>query len=151
MHIHRGQQVHDVGTAVKGNPIELHVLAGGEVGVTGGQAAANALAIAQLNVAQTVLCRHSTLKHLVGGLIKLAGNAGQHPDLSAREHPIGHCYTQHRGVALYVPPVLQTQGFEFISPQFTFEVAFKLVAVLLRAGAHKRAIKIGVWVHGMGI
>ena len=121
------------------------------MGVTGGQAAANALAIAQLNVTQTVLGSHGALKHLVGGLVKLAGNAGQHPDLCAREHAIRHRHPKHGGVALDVPAVLQTQGFEFISPQFTFEVAFKLVAVLLRAGAHKRTIKIGVRVHGGGL
>ena len=121
------------------------------MGVTGGQAAADTLAITQLNVTQTVLGSHGALKHLVGGLVKLACNTGQHPNLCAREHAIRHRYPQHGSVALDVPAVLQTQWLEFISPQFTFEVAFKLVAVLLRAGAHKRTIKIGVGVHGGGL
>jgi folylpolyglutamate synthase/dihydropteroate synthase len=71
----------------------------------------------------------------------------------ARMHPlVDHWYfTDLPTPRAATGAVLQTQWLEFISPQFTFEVTFKLVAVLLRAGAHKRTIKIGVGVHGGGL
>ena len=83
------------------------------------------------------------------GLVKLTGDAGQHPHLGRRQLAIRHGHTQHGGVALYIPPVLQAQGAKGIVAQLARQVAVELVAVLLGALAHRLAVKVGIGVHAV--
>ncbi len=140
VHVHGGQQVHHVGAFGQGNPVELHVLAGGEVAVAHGQ----------VGGAPSGLGADGLVKHLFAGVVVFAGNAGQHAQLGAGELAVRHCYTQHGCVALDVPAVLQAQGAEFFVTQSAGLVAFQLVAVLGRAGADELAVKFGVLVHRQG-
>ena len=107
VHVHAGQQVHHVGSQVQWNPVELHVLARGEVGIAGGQAAGYGFAVTQLDAAQLVLCFHRTLEYLVAGLVVLPGNTCQYAYLAAGQLAVRHRHTQHGRVALDVPAVLQ--------------------------------------------
>ena len=69
MQVHAGQQFHDVGAFGQGNPVELHVLAGGEVAAVGDKTRGDA-------AADLVLRTLGMGKGGSFGAIKLAGHAG---------------------------------------------------------------------------
>ena len=107
MHVHTGQQVHHVSAFGQGNPVELGVLPGGEVGIAGGQ----------VRCAQLALGLAGSLVHLRLGLVVVARDGGQHPQLGAGQLAVGHRHPQHGRVALHIPAVLQAQRFEIIVTQ----------------------------------
>jgi len=150
VHIDAGQQLHDLGRVLERNPVELHVLARGEVAVTGGQAAGDGAAVAQLHRAEPVLRRHRALEHGRAGLVVNARNLCQRPHLRARQLTVGHGDAQHGSVALDVPAVLQPQWLKGFVGQGAVAVALPLVAELGRALADELAVKIGVGVHAGG-
>jgi hypothetical protein len=47
-------------------------------------------------------------------VVVLAGDAGQHAQLAARQFAVGHGHAQHRRMALHVPAVLQAQRAEVV-------------------------------------
>ena len=138
--VHAGQEVHHVGRFGQGNPVELHVLAGGEVTVVGGQLGGQAR--------NFVLCGLRLGQQ--GGVrrVVVAGDLGQHLELGCRDFAIRHGHAQHGRVALHVPAVLQAQGLELIARELPSLKALELVTVLGSASAHELFVKFGVLVHG---
>ena len=140
VHVHGGQQVHHIGRLVERDPVELHVLAGGEVAVVGGQLGGQAG-----NFVLGGLCFGQQ-----GGVgrVVVAGDLGQHLDLGGVDLAVGHGHAQHGCVALHIPAVLQAQGAKLVFAQLTRLPATQLVAELCSAGAHKGFVEFGVLVHG---
>ena len=141
VHVDRGQQVHDIGALVERNPVELHVLTGGEVAITH----------RQVRRAQFGLGFAGVLVDGCAGLVVLAGNLRQYPQLPAGQFAVRHGHTQHGRVALDVPAVLQSQRTKFVVAEFTLQVAFQLVAMLGRTLTNELTVKICVLVHVSGI
>ena len=137
VHVDLGQEVHHVGRARQGNPVELHVLARGEVGATVGQGRD----FAQARVGLTGV--------VVFLVVKVAGDASQGAQLRAADFAVRHGHAQHGRKTLDVPAVLQTQGFEFGLQQFARLPAGELVTELGGALANQLAVKIVVLVHGL--
>ena len=140
VHVHRGQQIHHLGTACQRNPIELDVLPGGEVGGARDQARCRA---------NRVLLALGLGQQGGVGLVKLTGDAGQDPKLCRRHLTIRHGHAQHGCVALHIPAVLQAQGAKSLVTQLAGQVPGQLVSVLGGAIAHKLAVKVGVGVHAV--
>jgi hypothetical protein len=80
--------------------------------------------------------------------IMFPGDAGELAQLRGAELAIRHGHTQHGGVALHVPTVLQAQRAEFLAAQFAREVALQLIPVLGGPGMDELAVECGVTVHG---
>jgi hypothetical protein len=138
VHVDRSQQVHHVGALGQRNPVVLDVLARREVRVVRRAACA----------AQQALRLDGLAVDLGLGLVVLAGDAGQHAQLAARELAIGHGHAQHGRVALHVPAVLQAQRAELVFRRACRLLpALELVAELRRALVHELAIEICVLVH----
>ena len=74
MHVHRGQQIHHIRTASQGNPVELNVVAGGEVSHALDQ-------WRRLDAAHLLLRVLRTFKQRRVGLVVLARNAGNDAQL----------------------------------------------------------------------
>ena len=144
MQVDAGQQLHHIGAVLQLDPVELHVLAGGEVTVLRGQARRGLAARLRVDLVLGFL----GLGQQGGGwFVVIAGDGGQHTQLRAIELTIRHRDPQHGRVALDIPTVLQPQGAEFIVAQRTGQIALQLVAVLRGAGAHKLLVKSRVLVH----
>ena len=139
MHVHTGQQVHHVSTFGQGNPVELHILACGEVAVVGAQQGRRAgkFVLRGLGVGQ-----HCDLRGVV-----VSCNARQHLELRRRDHAVRDRHTQHGCVALHIPAVLQAQGTELVFTQLARLPAAQLVAKFRSAGADKGLVEFGVLVH----
>ena len=135
-----GQELHHVGAFLQRNPVELHVLAGGEVGVVRGQLRGS-------NVTNLVLRGLRLSQQFGRGRVIVAGDGGQHAQLRAVEFTVRHGHTQHGRVALDVPAVLQTQRAKLVVAQGAGQIAGELVAVLRRARLDKLSVKFGVLVH----
>ena len=109
MHVSAGQEVHHIGGIAQRDPVELHVLAGGEVGIAlreaGGFDGVRVVLDQALGV-ELVLRVLGGLEQGGIGLVVLAGNGGQGAQLFARELTIRHGDSEHGGVALNVPAVL---------------------------------------------
>jgi len=142
VHVHGGQQVHHVGCLGQRDPVELHVLAGGEVAVVGRQLWGHA---GQLVLGGLGFGQHGSI-----GRVEFAGDARQDLELGGVDLAIGHSHAQHGRVALHIPAVLQAQGAKLVFGQLTGLPAAKLVAELCGAGAHKGFVEFGVLIHGQG-
>ena len=140
MQVDAGQQVHDIGAFVQRDPVELHVLPGGEVGIAPGQRRRG-------DAANFVLCGLCLVKQGLVGLVVVARNLGQDTDLVCRDLAIRHSHPQHGGVALNIPAVLQAQGSELVIAERARKVALELVAVLCGARAHELTVEVVVLVH----
>ena len=138
-----GQQIHHIGAFGQWNPVELHVLAGGEMAGIAHQRGGDA-------VADLVLAALGVGDDLALGRVVLRRHLGQHPQLGAVEFAVGHGHAQHGRIALHIPAVLQAQGPEIVVRQRTGLVTGQLVAVLGRARLDKLTVKLGVLVHGKG-
>ena len=138
VHVDLGQEVHHVGRTRQGNPVELHVLARGEVAATVGQG--RDFAQARVGLAGVVVFL----------VVEVAGDASQGAQLRAADFAVRHGHAQHGRETLDVPAVLQTQGFEFGLQQFARLPAGQLVTELGGALEHQLAVKIVVLVHGGG-
>jgi hypothetical protein len=125
VHVDLGQQVHHVGGLVQRDPVELQVLARGEV--------AEAAALGGRPASRWSCSRAMRARACAAG---------------GRQLAVGHGHAQHRCMALHVPAVLQAQRAEVVVGQLAGQVALELVAELGRAGADEPAIEVGVLVHG---
>ena len=137
VHVDLGQKVHHVGRARQGNPVELHVLARGEVAATVGQG--GDFAQARVGLAGVVVFL----------VVEVAGDARQGAQLRAADFAVRHGHAQHGRKTLNVPAVLQTQGFELVAQQVAGLPAGELIAELGGSLAHQLAVKVVVLVHGL--
>ena len=138
VHVHAGQQVHHVGAVFQADPVELHVLAGGEVAIAAGDSTGHGLGKFQPAGRQRFGPRG----------VMVTGDFGEHPQLGRRQLAIGHRHPQHRRVALHIPAVLQAQRLELVVRQLASLPASQLVAVLAGAGFDEGFIEGGVRIHG---
>jgi len=124
VHVDLGQLVHHVRGFGERDPVELQVVARGEMAVA-------AALPRRAGVAQVVL----------------AGDARQHAKLARGDFAIGDRDAQHGRVALDVPAVLHAQRAQFVVAQLAVAVPAQLVAELRGAGAYELAIEVGVAIH----
>ena len=140
VHVHTCQQVHHIGAFLQRYPVVLQVLAGGEMGIAITQRGCS-------NATDGVLFGLRFLKQGVCGAVVFAGNASQHSQLGAAQFAVRHGHPQHGRIALHIPAVLQTQGFELVFTQLTVQAAGELIAKLCGTLFDEAAVEVGVLVH----
>ncbi len=152
VHVDTGQQVHDIGALDQWNPVELDVLARGEVAVANLQVRTHrsgaAVAGRQRHRPEFVLLLLSFLQEFGRRLVILAGNRGQGAQLMTGDLAVGHRDAQHWRIALDIPAVLQAQRTKVVIGQLAGQVAFELVTVLRSAALHELLVEFGVLIHG---
>ena len=120
VHVNACQEVHHIRTVAQFDPVELNVLARGEVRVAFGQRRRGHGFDAGLGRVQGVDGVLSVLRLGEQGLIwqvVFAGNFCKHAHLPGGELTIGNRHTQHGRVALDVPAILKAQGSEVLVAQ----------------------------------
>ena len=125
----------------------MHVQPGGEVAVADFQARGHHAAAGHRHVSERVLPGLRRAEKRRVGLVVLAGDAGQYPQLGAGQLAVRNGDAQHGREALDIPAVLQPQRAELIIPELPGKIALQLVAILGRALLDELPVEVCVLVH----